>query len=103
MSFTVVAILFLALSQAILSPLGSVLAPSAPLDLGFRQMYNLQFDEAHQTFQAYEQSHPDDAMGPTSRAAAYLFSDAKEGACFPAASRREMALLVVPIRAATAS
>lgn len=75
MSFTVVAILFLALSQAILSPLGSVLAPSAPLDLGFRQMYNLQFDEAHQTFQAYEQLHPDDAMGPTSRAAAYLFSE----------------------------
>ena len=75
MSFTVVPILFLALSQAILSPLGSVLAPSAPLDLGFRQMYNLQFDEAHQTFQAYEQSHPDDAMGPTSRAAAYLFSE----------------------------
>ena len=75
MSFTAVPIVFLALSQAILSPLGSVLVPSAPLDLGFRQMYNLQFEEAHQTFQAYEQSHPDDAMGPTSRAAAYLFSE----------------------------
>jgi len=75
MHITVIPILFLALAQAILSPLGSVLAPSAPLDLGFRQMYNLQFDEAHQTFQAYEQSHPDDAMGPTSRAAAYLFSE----------------------------
>lgn len=75
MNFTAVPILFLALSQAILSPLGSVLAPSAPLDLGYRQMYNLQFVEAHQTFQAYEQSHPDDALGPTSRAAAYLFSE----------------------------
>jgi len=75
MSFTAVPIVFLALSQAILSPLGSVLVPTAPLDLGFRQMYNLQFEEAHQTFQAYEQSHPDDAMGPTSRAAAYLFSE----------------------------
>jgi len=75
MNFTAVPIVFLALSQAILSPLGSVLAPSTPLDLGFRQMYNLQFDEAHQTFLAYEQSHPDDAMGPTSRAAAYLFSE----------------------------
>jgi hypothetical protein len=75
MNSTIVPILFLALSQAILSPLGGVLVPSAPLDLGFRQMYNLQFDEAHETFQAYEQSHPDDAMGPTSRAAAYLFSE----------------------------
>ena len=75
MSSTIVPIVFLALAQAILSPLGSVLAPSAPLDLGFRQMYNLQFDEAHKTFQAYEQSHPEDAMGPTSRAAAYLFSE----------------------------
>ncbi len=75
MNFTVVPIAFFALAQAILSPLGSVLVPSAPLDLGYRQMYNLQFDDAHQTFQAYEQSHADDAMGPTSRAAAYLFSE----------------------------
>jgi hypothetical protein len=75
MNFTAVQIVFLALAQAVLSPLGIALAPGAPLDLGFRQMYNLQFEEAHQTFQAYEQSHPDDAMGPTSRAAAYLFSE----------------------------
>lgn len=75
MNFTAVQIVFFALAQAVLSPLGIALAPGAPLDLGFRQMYNLQFEEAHQTFQAYEQSHPDDAMGPTSRAAAYLFSE----------------------------
>ena len=75
MRFAAIPFLFLTLSQAVLSPVGSVLAPSAALDLGFRQMYNLQFDDAHQTFQVYEQSHPDDAMGPTSRAAAYLFSE----------------------------
>ena len=56
-------------------PAASVLLPAVPLDLGFRQMYNLQFDDAHRTFQAYEQAHPEDAMGATARAAAYLFSE----------------------------
>jgi len=36
-------------------------------------------------------------------AAAYFFKDASDGACFPAASRREIALFVVPIRSATPS
>lgn len=50
--------------------------PAAPvLEDGYRQMYNLQFVEAHQTFQQWEQAHPDDAMGPASDAAAYLFSE----------------------------
>jgi hypothetical protein len=50
---------------------------SSSLDLnsGYRQMYNLQFEEAHQTFRAWEQSHPDDPLGPTSDAAAYLFAE----------------------------
>lgn len=68
-------VLFLALAQVHFAPVGNVLTLSAPLDVGFRQMYNLKFSEAHQTFQAYEQSHPQDAMGPTSRAAAYLFGE----------------------------
>ncbi len=38
-------------------------------------MYNLQFGAAHKTFQAYEQAHPTDALGPVSDAAAYLFSE----------------------------
>jgi hypothetical protein len=54
---------------------GAALSPSAPLDLGFRQMYSLQFEEAHKTFSGWEQSHPDDPLGPTSDAAAYLFSE----------------------------
>jgi hypothetical protein len=54
---------------------GSMLSSATPLDLGFRQMYDLQFEEAHKTFNGWEQSHPDDPMGPTSDAAAYLFSE----------------------------
>ncbi len=45
------------------------------LDLGYRQMYNLQFEQARRTFTAFEQAHPDDPMGPVSEAAAYLFSE----------------------------
>jgi hypothetical protein len=48
-------------------------APS--IESGYRQMYDLQFEEAHQTFQAWEQIHPDDPMGPSSNAAAFLFSE----------------------------
>lgn len=42
---------------------------------GWLRMYDLRFDEAHQTFGAWKQSHPDDALGPASNAAAYLFSE----------------------------
>ena len=54
---------------------GVPLSTSVPLDLGFRQMYNLQFEEAHRTLKGWEQSHPDDPLGPASDAAAYLFSE----------------------------
>jgi len=45
------------------------------LESGYRQMYNLDFDGAHQTFGAWEGSHPQDPMGPVSNAAAYLFAE----------------------------
>lgn len=45
------------------------------LDLGYRAMYNLDFPSAHQNFKQWRQMHPDDPMGPTSDAAAYLFSE----------------------------
>jgi hypothetical protein len=38
-------------------------------------MYNLQFDDAHKVFAEWERAHPEDAMGPVSDAAAYLFSE----------------------------
>ncbi len=51
-------------------------AASAPLlDAGYRDMYNLQFSEAHQAFQQWERLHPQDPLGPVSDAAAYLFSE----------------------------
>ena len=56
-------------------PMTDVLSASQPLDRGYLQMYNLQFDDAHQTFQEWEQSHPEDPFPFTSDAAAYLFSE----------------------------
>lgn len=52
-------------------------ASSADPDLnsGFGQMYNLDFAGAHQTFLQWEQSHPEDPLGPVSNAAAYLFAE----------------------------
>jgi hypothetical protein len=47
----------------------------ALLDAGYRQMYNLQFEQAHQTFAGWERLHPEDPMGPVSDAAAYLFTE----------------------------
>jgi hypothetical protein len=46
---------------------------ASPLDAGYENRYNLQFVAAHQIFARYQQSHPDDPMGPVSNAAAYLF------------------------------
>ena len=45
------------------------------LDLGYRQLYNLEFSAAHTTFSEWNKFHPDDPMGPVSRAAAYLFGE----------------------------
>jgi len=61
---------------------GSVFALAAdpvftvpPLDHGFQLLYSLDFDRAHNIFVAWEKSHPDDPMGPTSDAAGLLFSE----------------------------
>ena len=54
----------------------SDLSFSAPaLDHGFQLLYNLDFDRAHTIFAQWEQSHPDDPMGPTADAAGQLFSE----------------------------
>jgi len=45
------------------------------LDTGFRQLYNLDFESAHKTFEAWQEQHPDDPMGAASNAAAYLFGE----------------------------
>jgi hypothetical protein len=46
-----------------------------PLDAGYREMYNLNFDAAHGVFRAWEQAHPADPIAPVSDAAAYMFSE----------------------------
>jgi hypothetical protein len=48
---------------------------SADLDVGFHQMYNLDFAAAHKTFETWQHLHPEDPLGPASNAAAYLFSE----------------------------
>jgi hypothetical protein len=53
----------------------SALATPSALERGYRNMYNLQFGEAHQAFAEWNQSHPADPIGPVSDAAAYLFSE----------------------------
>ena len=45
------------------------------LDPGYRDMYNLQFGNAHNFFQNWEKAHPEDPMAPASNAAAYLFAE----------------------------
>ncbi len=45
------------------------------LDVGYRQMYNLEFEAAHQSFAEWQKMHPEDPLAPASDAAAYLFSE----------------------------
>jgi hypothetical protein len=45
------------------------------LDAGYRDMYNLEFDQAHKVFADWERAHPQDPIGPVSDAAAYLFAE----------------------------
>jgi hypothetical protein len=50
-------------------------AASPELDRGYRNMYNLDFAAAHNDFQSWMSSHPDDPLGPVSDAAAFLFAE----------------------------
>ena len=52
MGFATIHLIF-AVAQGVLSPISANLGASAPLDRGYRQMYNLEFSEAHNTFQTY--------------------------------------------------
>jgi hypothetical protein len=48
---------------------------SGLVEQGYRQMYNLDFDSAHNSFQQWQQQRPQDPLGPVSDAAAYLFGE----------------------------
>ncbi len=45
------------------------------LDAGYRCLYNLEFDRAHEVFRDWNRLHPQDPLAPASDAAAYLFSE----------------------------
>lgn len=55
--------------------LSSARAETTLLDLGYRQMYDLQFDQAHRTFSEWQRLHPEDPMASVSDAATYLFTE----------------------------
>jgi hypothetical protein len=67
-------VVFSALLQLMLFLPGIATAPTE-IERGFQSMYNLQFDQAHQEFDTWERSHPDDPLGPVSQAAGYLFAE----------------------------
>ena len=78
------AVFALLLSSAFAADTTSRPSPSAAAGLdtasgelyrGWLKMYDLKFDESHQIFNAWKQSHPTDSLGPASDAAAYLFSE----------------------------
>jgi tetratricopeptide (TPR) repeat protein len=45
------------------------------LDAGFNFLYELKPEQAHQQFEAWEKSHPQDPLGSASEAAAFLFEE----------------------------
>ena len=47
----------------------------SPLDRGYVDLYNLEFQDAHGEFDNWIHMHPDDPLGTASDAAAYLFGE----------------------------
>lgn len=64
----------LGLSLGIHCQTGVAALPS-PLDAGYHEMYDLDFDQARRSFEQWQRMHPADPMGSTSEAASYLFSE----------------------------
>jgi hypothetical protein len=42
---------------------------------GWLKMYDLRFEQAHQSISIWQKSHPADPLGPASQAAGYLFAE----------------------------
>jgi hypothetical protein len=55
--------------------LGYGAPPSISLDDAYHDMYNLQFDAAHQVIHEWERGHPTSPLGPAADAAADLFAE----------------------------
>jgi hypothetical protein len=75
MTHRVLILAVLGVSAALAAPSVTEPAVDPVINRGYRQMYNLDFDEAHKTFVQWEGDHPDDPLGPVSNAAAYLFAE----------------------------
>jgi hypothetical protein len=52
-----------------------VAGPPTSLDDGYRLMYSLRFDAAHEEFLRWQAEHPGDPLGPVSEAANWLFAE----------------------------
>jgi hypothetical protein len=46
-----------------------------PFDRGFRLLYDLDFDSAHQVFSSWQKEHPEDPLSPACDAAGLLFAE----------------------------
>lgn len=66
-----------ALPSRLSSTPAAVAGDAAPtgLDRGFRLLYDLRFDEAHEVIREWQRGHPADPMGGTAEAAGYLFEE----------------------------
>ncbi len=71
----VAAVCFVVATGALCARAADLSVSVPPLDRGFHLLYNLDFGGAHNVFASYEQSHPEDPLGPTSDAAGLLFSE----------------------------
>ena len=71
-------IFLIGLCIVVFSRISTAADPSIPtlsLATGYNLMYDLDFANAHQIFQSWQQQHPDDPLGPASDAAGLLFSE----------------------------
>jgi hypothetical protein len=64
-----------AIAATVPATAATVAAQRTSLDQGFRLLYNLDFDQAHQVFLSWQKEHPQDPVGPTAEAAGLLFSE----------------------------
>ena len=72
---TLFAAVLLTAALALPSAAADIGVGTVTLDHGFRLLYDLNFDGAHQVFTSWQQRYPQDPMGPVGDAAGLLFSE----------------------------
>src|SRR5256886_13302115 len=68
----VLGVIFLA-SFCLPAWIADISVANSPFDQGFRLMYDLEFDRAHQFFSSWQREHPEDPVSPAADAAGLLF------------------------------